>query len=183
MKKFIILQALIVGIILGACDSKSVENIKSSKSEEQRLFEAKARDISWYRIDAKGGSRESEEGYIKEMQFWNQVSAMRVENWRCKFFDSVAPWKSESHIIKNQYVLDCKDVDAKDSVEAFGRGKFMLWIPDQLHGIPNKIYDGDVIEWSGVVKRGSSFGLVKGFVVYELIVEVTKFGISAAGVK
>ena len=120
---------------------------------------------------------------MKERQFWNQISSMRVENWRCKFLDSVAPWNSESHIIKNQYVLNCKDVDARDNVEAFARGKFMLWIPDQLPGIPNKIYDRDVIEFSGVVKSGSSSGLVEGFAAYELIVNVTKISVSPSKVK
>lgn len=172
---------LAIRLLTGDPNSAYSEKNYGKKPESQLTFEKKAKEIEYLYRSFRGATREAEKASTKKTEFWeHDVPGMKVEGWKCKNLDAVAP-----KIIKRHnwgrgigYVVDCEDFDSVDIIEAFGRGKFTLWIPDTALNIPEKIYNGDVIHFSGQVTSASSLGLVKGHAKFNMNIRVTQFSIN-----
>ncbi len=163
---------LIILLIIGlcGCGEKKFPETKGAqtdlKAPSQVQFEGKAMSIVAANTNAINGTRESEIAYQAYREFWSGISGMKVDEWRCRYVEGLV-WESRGDA---NPTVRCVNPRHMDSASAFMDGEYFLKF--KLAAVPNKIYKGDLITFSGIITRGESTGYVPNNTNYSLHIDV-----------
>jgi hypothetical protein len=176
VKKIIILMLVLV---VTGCDKGQSPVVQQAavstnlKDQSQLAFEARAMPIVKANTQKTLGTRESEEAFQKSNEFWKSVAGMEVKNWKCRYVESF-PWEPRGD---SNPEIRCVNPNDKDSLSAFNNGKYILKI--MASSFPQKIYNGDLITFSGTSTGGDSTGYVQNKTNYDIFVNVSSISVGA----
>jgi hypothetical protein len=174
LKKIIILMLVLAAT---GCDKGQAPVAQQApvsnnlKDQSQLAFEARAMPISKAKHQAALGTREREEASQQSDEFWKSVAGMEVKNWKCRYLQNF-PWESGGD---SNPELQCTNPNDIDTGSSWQNGRYTLRI--MAATFPQKIYNGDLIIFSGRTTRGYSNGYIPNKTNYDLFVDVSSISV------
>lgn len=168
--------------LLQGCSQESGSSTGSGTTDlrapSQVMFKQSAEKNAAPDRVAKTGTREKEVAYQKKVEFWKNVTGMKVEEWKCRYI--------EPRVLDREYLIDdgsikpaihCVQPNVQIKVVNHEIENYTLRFSDPTI-IPSKLFTGDYITFSGTVSSafvsGWSSKIDLGFAL-EIDVSSAKF--------